>query len=131
MSELFFELLQKILTDRHHELEFVFWHRYFSRKHGERIDGPYTSLSKMTEHLCKRAGVEKFGLHQLRHLSSAILKNDGKMSIAQMQLFLRHSQQRTTEIYAGFLEIGTQVQADYLGKFWSGKLSETNEKPAA
>lgn len=95
------------------------------RKQAEHIDGPYTSLSKMTERLCKRAGLEKFGLHQLRHLSSVILKNDAKMSIAQLQQFLRHSQLRITEIYAGFLESSTQVQADYLGEFWSEKLNGT------
>ena len=44
------------------------------------------------------------------------------MSIAQLQKFLRHDNQKTTEIYAGFLDVGTQEQGDFLGDFWSKKL---------
>ena len=124
MSELLHELFRRKLDSRHLELEHVSWHRYYSRKHGGHIDGPYTSISKLAEHLCKRAGVPIFGLHQLRHLSSGIFKDYGKMSISQLQLLLRHEKQKTTEIYAGHLDTGTQVQADFLGEFWSGKLAE-------
>ena len=46
------------------------------------------------------------------------------MSISHLQLFLRHDNQKTTEIYSGFLDGGTQEQGDFLGKFWSEKLKE-------
>lgn len=45
------------------------------------------------------------------------------MSIAQLQKFLRHDNQKTTEIYAGFLDAGTQEQGDFLGDFWSKELA--------
>ena len=77
----------------------------------------------MTKRLCKAAKVEKFTLHQLRHLAATILKVEGHMSIAQLQKFLRHDNQKTTEIYAGFLDAGTQEQGDFLGDFWSKKLA--------
>ena len=45
------------------------------------------------------------------------------MSIAQLQEFLRHDNQKTTEIYAGFLDAGTQEQGDFPGDFWTKKLA--------
>jgi hypothetical protein len=44
------------------------------------------------------------------------------LSIADLQLFLRHDNQKTTEIYAGYLASGTQVQADVLDRFWTEQL---------
>jgi len=44
------------------------------------------------------------------------------MSIAELQKFLRHDQQRTTEIYAGFLETDTRDQTEFLAEFWSDRL---------
>ena len=49
------------------------------------------------------------------------------MNIAQLQRFLRHDKQKTTEIYAGHLETSTKEQTDFLGDFWDGKLNESNE----
>ncbi len=56
-------------------------------------------------------------------LAATILKVEGHMSIAQLQKFLRHDNQKTTEIYAGFLDASTQEQGDFLGDFWSKKLA--------
>ena len=44
------------------------------------------------------------------------------MSLAQLQRFLRHDHQKSTEIYAGHIEMGTKKQTDYLADFWKGKL---------
>ncbi len=74
--------------------------------------------------MCKAAKVKKFTLQQLRHLAVIILKVEGHMSIAQLQKFLRYDNQKTTEIYAGFLDAGTQEQGDFLGDFWSKKLAD-------
>jgi hypothetical protein len=40
------------------------------------------------------------------------------MSLAQLQRFLRHDHQKTTEIYAGHFEMGTRKQTDGLADFW-------------
>jgi integrase len=61
-------------------------------------------------------------LHQLRHLATAILKDEADMSLAKLQRFLRHDHQKTTEIYAGHIETGTKKQTDYLAGFWGEKL---------
>ncbi len=46
------------------------------------------------------------------------------IDVSQLQLFLRHDNQKTTEIYSGFLDGGIQEQGDFLGDFWSEKLQE-------
>lgn len=124
MSETLYRLFQKKINKRHSKLPNVFWHRYYSRVVGKDVEEKYTSINKMTGRLCKRAGVEHFTLHQLRHLAATILKVHGHISISQLQLFLRHDNQKTTEIYSGFLDGGTQEQGDFLGEFWSEKLLE-------
>jgi site-specific recombinase XerD len=65
-------------------------------------------------------------LHQLRHLAASILKKEGA-TIAELQRFLCHDEQKTTEIYAGHLDNGTQVQNELLGKIWSEKVAEVAE----
>ena len=61
-------------------------------------------------------------MHQLRHLAASILKEQGA-SIAEMQLFLRHDEQKTTELYAGHLDNSTEAQSKCLGDFWREQLS--------
>ncbi len=79
--------------------------------------------TRFTERLCKKADVPRFGLHQLRHLASSILKKHGNMGIAKLQRFLIHNDQKTTEIYSGHLETDTKEQNDFLGNFWTEKLA--------
>jgi integrase len=66
-------------------------------------------------------------LHQLRHLATAILKDEADMSLAKLQRFLRHDHQKTTEIYAGHIETGTKKQTDFLADFWADKLELTED----
>ena len=72
--------------------------------------------------LCKKAEVGHFSLHQLRHLAASILKKQGA-SLAEMQLFLRHDEQKTTKLYAGHLDNSTEAQSKCLGDFWREQLS--------
>jgi hypothetical protein len=49
------------------------------------------------------------------------LKDEADMSLAKLQRFLRHDHQKTTEIYAGYIETGTKQQTDFLADFWANK----------
>lgn len=109
--------------NRHPALDYVFWHRYYDQNEKTYIENRYKSLNKFTMRLCKKAKVDLFTLHQLRHLAAAILKEQGA-SIAELQLFLRHDEQKTTEIYAGHLNNSTKAQTDLLGKFWNEELEK-------
>jgi reverse gyrase len=52
-------------------------------------------------------------------------KNDRAATGVPLQKFLRQDHQKTTEIYAGYIETGTIKQMDFLNNFWKGKLNET------
>ncbi len=122
MSELLFSLLQRRFLKRHTSLPYVFWHRFWNRKQKGWREDRYQNLNRFTVRLCEKAKVPPFNLHQLRHLATIILEAKGNMSLAQLQRFLRHDHQKTTEIYADLIEMGTRKQTDYLADFWQRKL---------
>jgi len=122
ISEELMEILLRRLEQKHDVVEFVFWHRYYSHDKQAMVEDGYQSLNKFTMRLCKKAGVPLFTLHQLRHLAASILKREGA-TIAELQRFLRHDEQKTTEIYAGHLDNGTKAQNELLGKVWSEAVS--------
>ncbi len=123
MSKALRKLFKRKMDNRHRDLPYVFWHKYWDRAEKDWTVDRYKSLNRFTERLCKKAGVPIFGLHQLRHLAATILKEEAGMGISKLQKFLRHEDQKTTEIYAGFLDTDTGEQVDFLSEFWDGKLS--------
>jgi integrase/recombinase XerD len=58
-----------------------------------------TSISGIVERACRRAGVEPFGPHRLRHAVACDLLADGA-SLAEIGQLLRHRGERATAIYA-------------------------------
>ena len=128
MPDLLVNILERRLQHRHYKLPWVFWHKYWDQRNKKWKEDRYKNLSKFTERLCKRAGVPKFKLHQLRHLATAILKEKADMGLAKLQRFLRHENQRTTEIYSGHLEVGTKEQTDFLADYWGKELSVASTK---
>lgn len=126
ISDEFMAILLRRLEQRHPTVPYVFWHKYYSHKEKQFVEDGYKSLNRFTQRLCKKAGVPLFTLHQLRHLAASILKKEGA-TIAELQRFLRHDEQRTTEIYAGHLDNGTKTQNVLLGKVWSKALNGDDE----
>ncbi len=109
----------------------VFWHTQGSGKSYSmtffaekvRLDERERKFSTNSFNSYRKEGVKHFTLHQLRHLAASILKKEGA-TIAELQRFLRHDEQRTTEIYAGHLDNGTKAQNELLGRVWSKQLAE-------
>ena len=131
---LLYELLQRRFKKRHPILPYVFWHKYWDRKKNGWKEDRYQNLNKFTKRLCNKANVPTFNLHQLRHLATAILKEKANMSLAELQRFLRHEYQKTTEIYAGHLDLGTKKQTDFLADFWQknfNPLDKTSSKASS
>ncbi len=121
MSSELYAIFQRRHENRHPKVDYVFWHRYWSHSRKDYVEDRYMSLNKFTKRLCEKAGVPLFTLHQLRHLAASILKDQGA-SISEMQLFLRHDEQKTTELYAGHLDNSTAEQSKCLGDFWREQL---------
>ncbi len=59
---------------------------------------PYEDRNKWMGRLCVKAGVKKFGLHAIRHLTASILANNDAKLI-DIQTLLRHKKLATTERY--------------------------------
>ncbi len=59
---------------------------------------PYDYRKKMLAGLCKRAKVQKFGFHALRHLGASRLAQAG-VGLTEIQAILGHQRATTTDIY--------------------------------
>jgi integrase len=64
---------------------------------------PYVYRQKWLDRLCRKAEVEPFGLHGIRHLSASILIR-AKVSLLDVQAILRHTNLTTTQRYVHRLE---------------------------
>ena len=79
--------------------EYVFWHRYYSRKAGEWVTGPYDDRKKFMRTLCKNAGVPYFRFHSLRHARRSLLEDRMGMSTAYVDMVMGHLDQSTARMY--------------------------------
>ena len=61
-------------------------------------DHPYQYRLQWMRRLCKRAGVDRFGFHGIRHLCASILAGKG-VPLVDIQNHLRHDHLSTTEKY--------------------------------
>lgn len=61
-------------------------------------NSPYQYRLQWMRRLCKRAGVERFGFHGIRHLCASILAGKG-VPLVDIQYHLRHDHLSTTERY--------------------------------
>lgn len=61
-------------------------------------DHPYQYRLQWLRRLCRRAGVERFGFHGIRHLCASILAGKG-VPLVDIQDHLRHEHLSTTERY--------------------------------
>lgn len=98
MTQTLHAVLQRRYEKRDPEKPWVFWHRYWSRKHGQFIEGPYGDHKKLMKRLCERAGVRYFRFHPLRH-SGASIMDGNNVPIGAIQRILGHENRKTTEIY--------------------------------
>ena len=64
---------------------------------------PYIARQRWLARLCRKAGVKKFGLHGIRHLSASILIRNN-VSLLDVQTILRHKNMTTTQQYIHRLE---------------------------
>lgn len=75
---------------------------------GSRYSKNQASIRLMMKRLCERAEVPHFGVHAIRHHVASIVQDSKKATLKQIQLFLGHKRQTTTEIYLHALEAGVE-----------------------
>ncbi|WP_421902041.1 tyrosine-type recombinase/integrase [Maridesulfovibrio sp.] len=88
---------------------------------------PYSSVNKMMDRMCERAGVKPFGFHAIRHLTASIL--DSKMvPMADIQAILRHKSPIVTANYVHSIR-GARVELDKV--FGTGKVIQLKDMKKA
>lgn len=92
------DIFQYRFENRNPDMPWVFWHAYWSRKHGKWVQGPYGDRKKIMRTLCTKTKVKYFRFHAFRHLTASILDDLG-VPIGVIQRILGHQNRRTTEIY--------------------------------
>lgn len=92
------EILYRRFLDRDESKPWVFWHKYWSRKNGCWVEGPYKDRKRIMGTLCAAAGVRYFRFHGLRHFGASLLESSNT-SIGSIQRILGHQNRTTTEIY--------------------------------
>ena len=96
MNDDLYNLLKWQWEHRHPTSPFVFCHMNPKSKfYGQ----PFVARWKLLKSLCKTAGVEPFGYHDIRHTVAKYLNDLQKVGLKKVQQVLRHRRQATTEIY--------------------------------
>ena len=98
----------------------------------ERYGEPFSARCHFMRRICKRAKVEAFGFHGIRHLAASILFRQG-YSVGQIQQFLRHKSPSTTEKY--LKSLGLELVREALEESFSREhnvfsVEEAREKKA-
>ncbi len=96
MNDDLYNLLIWQWKNRHPTSPFVFCHM---NSKSESYGKPFVARWKMLKNLCKQAGVEPFGYHDIRHTVAKYLNDLQKVGLKKVQQVLRHRRQATTEIY--------------------------------
>lgn len=98
MTDRLYDVLSHRFKHRNKRKPWVFWHRYWSKKISDWVEGPFIDRKRLMNNLCKKAGVKYFRYHALRHCGASLLDN-ANVPIGSIQRFLGHENRLTTEIY--------------------------------
>jgi integrase len=123
MTKRLFNILKNRYENRDNSMPWVFWHSYKSGKEQKTVRGPYKDRKKIMKSLCKKAGVQYFRFHALRHSGASILENLN-VPIGSIQRILGHENRTTTEIYLHSINDSERVAIDIFEQAYSN--SHTN-----
>ena len=115
LSQKLYSILSERNKNRDKAKPWVFWHRYWSRKKGEWVEGPFRDRKKIMTTLCQKAGVKYFRYHALRHFGASML-DQNNISIGTVQRILGHENRLTTEIYLHSIGDGERIAVDCLDR---------------
>jgi len=96
MNDDLHKLLMWQWKKRHPTSPYVFCHMNPKSKF---YGSPYDERRKTLKTLCRIAGIDPFGYHDIRHTVAKYLNDLQKVPLKKVQQVLRHRRQTTTEIY--------------------------------
>ncbi|MCK5680838.1 site-specific integrase [bacterium] len=118
MTNWLYDILKKKFDEKNPALPWVFWHRYWSSKKMDWVEGQYKDRKRLMSGLCKKAGVRYFRFHALRHLGASILEKENT-PITDIQGILGHEKRSTTEIYLHSIGTGKVAAMEQFEEFWA------------
>ena len=131
-EHLFYQRLFDILSRRYDRRDkrkpWVFWHRHWDRKKRGWIDKPYTDRKSLMRSLCKKAGVQYFRFHALRHFGASVL-DQANIPIGSIQRILGHESRTTTEIYLHSFGEGEKFAMEVLNRQFAETFLEKSPTP--
>ena len=125
MTENLYNILSNRYDHREMSIQWVFWHKFYSRKKGQAVIGPDKDRKKFMKSLCEKAGVKYFRFHPLRHAGASFMESIG-IPISHIKEILGHENRKTTE---GYIHSLGKSKTDAIEKFqqarkavmWSSK----------
>ncbi len=124
MPDWLFEILFHRYENRDKRKPWIFWHRHWSRKKQEWIEGPFKERKRIMKTLCQKAGVKYFRFHALRHFGASLL-DQANVPIGSIQRILGHENRTTTEIYLHSIGNAEQFAMNVLNEK-VGEISHTD-----
>jgi integrase len=121
------------MTDKLHAVLCARWKErdtealYVFHKNRRMLSRDSDFIRHMMGRLCDRAGVKPFGFHAIRHHVASVIEDSGKATMKEIQLFLRHKRQATTENYLHEMDSRLTRVIDILDESRETK-NETNFK---
>jgi integrase len=115
LNQKLFHVMRTRYENRDKSKPWVFWHRYWSTKIGDWVEGPYIDRKKIMTTLCAIAKVKYFRYHALRHFGASLLDHD-MVPITTVQRILGHENRLTTEIYLHSIGDGDRAAVGCLDK---------------
>jgi len=126
MVEELLEVLKRRYKQRYPEMPWVFWHRYWSKKHKCFIKGRYKDRKHFMRTVCDKAKVKYFRFHSLRHSGASVLASDKETSLPEIQAVLGHDRATTTDTYIKEITGSTKKTMNKLKKM-THKLAHQEE----
>jgi len=98
MTSKLFEVLSRKYANCDKSIDYVFVHRYWSKKINAFKVDRYKDRKRIMRSLCKKANLPFFNFHQIRHAGASALAKAG-VPIIDIKTILGHENIKTTEIY--------------------------------
>ena len=98
MTSTLYTMLLRRYKNREKDKPWVFWQRYWSRKEGKLVEGPFQDRKKIMGTLCRKVEVRYFRFHPLRHFGASVMER-ANVPISSIQRILGHENRATTELY--------------------------------
>jgi integrase len=125
MTKRLYNILKNRYENRDNSIPWVFWHSYKSLNEQKMVKGPYKDRKKIMKTLCRKADVQYFRFHALRHSGASTMENLN-IPIGSIQRILGHENRTTTEIYLHSINESERIAMDILERGYADSHTDSH-----